>query len=314
MCLRDKQLKSSSEVMSFLNSKLLEHQNNSPMKVYRFSFTNIKKIIDALIGLCEGFFKVKVEMKASSDLAGMQSFSLLFYEESNKFVGEILFDLTPRRFKDPHPTHYTIKCRKQNTPALILISHSINDLSRISWTQSQSLFHEFGHALHSVLSRTKFQMLSGTRCALDLAEIPSSLFEFIHDEREMQSALSADKQQQSVSNEMIVTEELFQLQISVLDQLLHSIEPGPSNWTRDLVNQTEIDFKNSFNFKPREADWHCKVQHFASYGGSYYAYSFSKSVAEKIWKAKAELFDLFKKEFLYKGGTATIDFIKQQYY
>lgn len=44
--------------------------------------------------------------------------------------------------------------------------------------QLENLFHEFGHAIHSFLSRTQFQNLSGTRGALDFVELPSHIFEY----------------------------------------------------------------------------------------------------------------------------------------
>ncbi|PFH31060.1 peptidase family M3 protein [Besnoitia besnoiti] len=42
---------------------------------------------------------------------------------------------------------------------------------------SRSLLHEFGHVLHSLLSETELQHLSGTRGVVDFAEFPSNLFE-----------------------------------------------------------------------------------------------------------------------------------------
>ncbi len=41
----------------------------------------------------------------------------------------------------------------------------------------RTLFHEFGHALHSMLSDVTYAFISGTNVALDFVELPSQLFE-----------------------------------------------------------------------------------------------------------------------------------------
>jgi peptidyl-dipeptidase Dcp len=43
--------------------------------------------------------------------------------------------------------------------------------------QTTTVFHEFGHALHSLLSDVRFNRQSGTRVARDFVEVPSHLFE-----------------------------------------------------------------------------------------------------------------------------------------
>lgn len=49
--------------------------------------------------------------------------------------------------------------------------------SLLSWDDALTLFHEFGHALHGLLSSVTYPALSGTAVARDYVEFPSQLFE-----------------------------------------------------------------------------------------------------------------------------------------
>ena len=47
----------------------------------------------------------------------------------------------------------------------------------ISWDDAETLFHEFGHALHGLSSNVNYPSLSGTSVARDYVEFPSQLLE-----------------------------------------------------------------------------------------------------------------------------------------
>jgi len=47
----------------------------------------------------------------------------------------------------------------------------------LSFDDARTLFHEFGHALHGLLSKVKYPRLSGTNVARDFVELPSQLYE-----------------------------------------------------------------------------------------------------------------------------------------
>lgn len=47
----------------------------------------------------------------------------------------------------------------------------------ITWDEVETLFHEFGHALHGMLSNCKYNTLSGTAVARDFVEMPSQFNE-----------------------------------------------------------------------------------------------------------------------------------------
>ena len=47
----------------------------------------------------------------------------------------------------------------------------------LSWDDARTLFHEFGHALHAMLSDVTYGFIAGTSVARDFVELPSQLYE-----------------------------------------------------------------------------------------------------------------------------------------
>lgn len=104
-------------------------------------------------------------------------------------VGTVYLDLYHRPHKFLGAAHFTIQCgyRPEHTTAhqLPVVALVFNFSPPAAWGppaclslhELETLFHEWGHALHSLLSRTCYQHLSGTRGALDFVEVPSHLFE-----------------------------------------------------------------------------------------------------------------------------------------
>ncbi|KAF4372136.1 hypothetical protein F8388_000352 [Cannabis sativa] len=103
-------------------------------------------------------------------------------------LGYLYLDLHSRKGKYPGCAHFAIKGGRRvseteyQLPIVALICNFSGSPDpsnvRLNHWELETLFHEFGHALHSLLSRTDYQHFSGTRVALDLAETPSNLFEY----------------------------------------------------------------------------------------------------------------------------------------
>ena len=54
---------------------------------------------------------------------------------------------------------------------------SAGDPALLSYDDARTLFHEFGHALHQMLSDVTYESISGTAVARDFVELPSQLYE-----------------------------------------------------------------------------------------------------------------------------------------
>ena len=52
-----------------------------------------------------------------------------------------------------------------------------SDPALLSWTDARTLFHEFGHALHGLMSDVTYPFISGSAVARDFVELPSQLYE-----------------------------------------------------------------------------------------------------------------------------------------
>lgn len=131
--------------------------------------------------------------------------------QTNSKIGTVYFDLFHRPGKFPGAAHFTVRCGcdklqwqippytnkaaytrftsssevfklDQQLPTVVLVlpfSGGIEARGRaptfshtfLSLSELESLYHEYGHALHSLFSRTTFQHLSGTRGSTDFIEV-----------------------------------------------------------------------------------------------------------------------------------------------
>ena len=173
----------------------------------------------------------------------------------------------------------------------------------------ETLFHEMGHAMHSMLGRSRLQNVSGTRCATDFVELPSILMEhFARDKRVLHEIGFHYETNERVSEYVIEAhlkkmkflqdcETFSQGKMAMLDQELYS-----ENIIKDLdhvdvvkIYQTlEEDLKVLVDNK---SNWCGKFGHLFGYGASYYSYLFDRAIASKVWD------QLFAKDpFSREGG------------
>ena len=107
---------------------------------------------------------------------------VLYYDvldaETGGFIGGIYFDLYPREGKFPHAAAWPVRgvSRKAGrNPISVLVTNF--DRRGLTHDEVETLFHEFGHILHGVLSETTYSYHAGTSVQRDFVEAPSQIFE-----------------------------------------------------------------------------------------------------------------------------------------
>ena len=226
-------------------------------------------------------------------------------------LGTMYLDLHPRDNKYNHAAHFTVRCGCAKSPhihgrnshattddeeqyqyPIIALVCNLSDSVTLSHGEVETLFHEFGHALHSLLSRTKFQHLSGTRTALDFVETPSHLFEnFVWDTKFLQllgrhhstgeeMPMTMIQQIQQSRYQLASIERQNQILYSLFDQTIFG-SPGTSNKSStqlfgELHKQLNVPYAEGTH-------WYTRFGHLVSYGGGYYGYLYSQVFARDIW-------------------------------
>ena len=67
--------------------------------------------------------------------------------------------------------------RAQGPVVINVCNFAKGDPALLGYDEARTLFHEFGHALHHLLSDVRYESIAGTSVARDFVELPSQLFE-----------------------------------------------------------------------------------------------------------------------------------------
>ncbi|KAK0829877.1 Mitochondrial intermediate peptidase [Friedmanniomyces endolithicus] len=170
----------------------------------------------------------------------------------------------------------------------------------LSFREVTTLFHEMGHALHSICGRTALQNVSGTRCATDFAELPSVLMENFasapevlalyarHWETDVPLDPSRIQERVEVDRRMQGAEIESQVLLGMLDQEYHSRLPLTWADGGDGRESTKVyqSVWNKYSLVPEPAgtSWQGFFGHLFGYGATYYSYLFDRAIAGKIWR------------------------------
>jgi intermediate peptidase len=273
-------------------------------------YLSLKQCIRSLQSLVQTLFGIQMQEEELTEseqwdvVAGNQSHirRFAFTAEDGRPLGIMYMDLHPREGKYTHAAHFTVRCGCQTEfdteeyqfPIIALVcnlSSGGDELLLLSHGEVETLFHEFGHGLHSLLSRTRFQHMSGTRGAMDFVETPSHLFEHVawHADLFLRPFTAHHLTGQSLPDDLITKlqqsryafstiERYQQVLYAKLDQQLFGPHSKQSS-TRifaDLHHQMGIPYMPGTH-------WHSRFGHLVTYGAGYYGYLYAHVFASDLW-------------------------------
>lgn len=245
----------------------------------------------------------EVRDAATAELLG--AFYADFYPRENKRGGAWMdFLITGGPHEGRHEPHLGLICGNLTPPVgakPALLTHN----------EVETIFHEFGHLLHHVLSRAELRSQSGTNVAWDFVELPSQIMENWCWQRESLALVAGHyetgdplpgelfEKMDRARTFRAANGQMRQLGFGVADLALHRLydaarDPDPVVFTRRILER--------FSAAPLDAD-HSMITGFThlfsdpvAYAAGYYSYKWAEVL-------DADAFTRFKNEGIFNERT-----------
>ncbi|MEK6628103.1 MAG: M3 family metallopeptidase [Bdellovibrionota bacterium] len=241
------------------------------------------------------------------------------YDSANNYVGLFYMDFFPRETKKGGAwmTNYREQGMWSNEikrPHVSIVCNFTKPTptkpSLLSYDEVRTLFHEFGHALHGLLSQCKYRSLAGTNVYWDFVELPSQIMENWTEEKEGLDLFARHYEtNQAIPAELVAKikkaslfqsgwASLRQVSFALLDMKWYTTAPSE---IKD-VDQFETSATEITRLLPKETgtNMSCSFSHIfgGGYGAGYYSYKWAEVL-------DADAFEYFKEKGLYNKEVAT---------
>ena len=224
-------------------------------------------------------------------------------------LGTVYLDLSRRPRKFPHAAHFVVRCSRdaregsasRKRPVVALVCNfgggaGFSAGALLSHGEVETFLHEFGHAMHSALSETKYQHLSGRGARRFLrggalaplrvlrAWDPDALRILSRERTTGEPMPSAMITRFAAGKEMFGATDLRQqIAFALADLDAHSIAASDVEPRR--VSAAFADAARSAGFRPEPgASWELRFGHLVGYASTYYSYVYARCAAAEAWR------------------------------
>ncbi|MGF1529946.1 MAG: M3 family metallopeptidase [Puniceicoccaceae bacterium] len=281
-------------------------------------------VIPGLFSICERLFGISIkqlqtEVAERPEIVWDPSVSLyLIADSSGQPLGYFYADWFPRDNKRAGAWMSPLISRKP-AQGILPVGLIAGNLTRpspgkpalLSHQDVQTIFHEFGHLLHHLLSEVPYAGLAGTNVPWDFVELPSQILENWCWERESLDLFAhhwetGEKIPEQLFQKMLEARSFLvasaymrQLAFAHLDLEMHLATPptGPEEVDR-LAEAAVREYQAPFALRPRPI--HPRFSHLFSsptgYAAGYYSYKWAEVL-------EADAFSRFKQEGILNPNT-----------
>ncbi len=294
-----------------------------------FSLDNVRQ---GIFTLCKKLYGLSFEPRTDIPVYHEEATAYEVKEANGQHVGVMYMDFHPRASKrgGAWMTSYReqkMENGKRVAPVVSIVCNfsrpAGNAPALLSLDETRTFFHEFGHALHGLLSNVNYGSLAGTSVPRDFVELPSQIMENWSTEPEMlklyakhyqtgeviPDALIEKMKKSSLFNQGFATSEY--LAASLLDMSYHTLKPGQTPTDVLAFEKASMDKIGLISqIPPRYRTTYFQHIFAGGYSAGYYSYIWSAVLdadAFEVFKEKG-LFDQnsaqsFRKNVLERGGT-----------
>lgn len=321
----------------FYNNQLVKEKyllDNEELKTY-FELDNV---ISGLFSISEKLFNVSFkEIKSASVWhVDVRLFEIL---DGENVVGRFYTDLFPRENKYGHAACFGVSEGKltpegYQIPTAALVCNfpkaTEENPSLLLHDDVVTLFHEFGHVIHSVMTESEIGVYSGTSVSRDFVETPSQMFENFAWSYESLSLfathyktgelLPKDLHRKMVDSKNVGSGLDTQQQIfyGLIDMTFHDDKCDfETQSTTEIIKELQ---KSHTYFEQLEGTcFEASFGHLDGYAAGYYGYLWSKVYAEDFFSEfekegvlSAKVGDKYRSIILAKGGSVDeFDLVEQ---
>lgn len=277
-----------------------------------------QKVLDGMFNIYQSIFGLKFE-KIAAPYKWIEDLQLYLVTDSatGEPLGMFYLDMFPREGKFNHFAQFDIISGKllpdgkYQRPTVALLCNfppaSADKPSLLTHQDVETLFHEFGHALHSIVTRAKYGRFAGTHVPGDFVETPSQMLQnwvwdkkvldtFVADYRDPSKKIPEDIVKKLHDAKLANAGVFYRRQFAFasLDLALH--DPHPEGMPYDCLAISNPILEKVFLPIDPSTTFVSYFGHLNGYDAGYYGYAWADAIAADM----ATVFEKAKDGYLDK--------------